>query len=106
MSLVSIRLPQDVESRLTREAERVRRPKSEVARKAIVDYLERMERERFLAEIARAARSRGDEEALAAAEESLSLDNEALSIAEGSAVREPSATYRKRNKKKKKKKKR
>lgn len=102
MSLVSIRLPEDVETRLAREAERARRPKSEIAREAIVDYLERMERDRFLGEIARAARSRDDEEVLAVAEESLSLDNEALAIAEGSGVREPSPGYRKRKKKKKK----
>jgi predicted DNA-binding protein len=105
MSLISIRLPEDVETRLAGEAERVRRPKSEIAREAIVDYLERMERERFLSEIARAARSRGDEEVLAAAEEALSLDNEALAIVEGAGVREPSARYRKRKTKKKTKKK-
>jgi predicted transcriptional regulator len=57
MSLVSIRLPDDVEARLAHEAERAQRPKSEIARDAIVDYLERVERERFLAEIARAARA-------------------------------------------------
>lgn len=101
MSLVSIRLPEDVEIRLAREAERVRRPKSEIARLAIVDYLERMERDRFLGEIARAARSRGDEEVLAAAEEALLLDNEALAIAEAADVREPRSRYRKRNTKKK-----
>ncbi|HET6628662.1 MAG TPA: ribbon-helix-helix protein, CopG family [Woeseiaceae bacterium] len=102
MSLVSIRLPKDVQTRLAQEAERVRRPKSEIAREAIVDYLARMERERFLGEIARAARSRGDEEVLSAADEALSLDNEALAIAEGSGVREPSASYHRRKKKKKK----
>lgn len=102
MSLVSIRLPKDVETRLAQEAERLRRPKSEIAREAIVDYLARMERERFLGEIARAARSRGDEEVLTAAEEALSLDNEALAIAEGSGVRERSASYRRRKTKKKK----
>lgn len=53
MSLVSIRLPADIEARLAREAERTRRPKSEIARDAIVDYLKRVERDRFLAEIAR-----------------------------------------------------
>jgi predicted DNA-binding protein len=102
MSLVSIRLPEDVETRLAREAERARRPKSEIAREAIVDYLERLERDRFLSEIARAARSRGDEEVLAVAEEALPLDNEALAAAEASAVREPNARYRKRKAKKKK----
>src|SRR5262245_16818916 len=69
MPLVSIRLPDDVEARLAREAVRLERPKSELARDAIIDYLDRMERERFLGEIARAARDRGDDEALAAANE-------------------------------------
>lgn len=92
MSLVSIRLPDDVEARLAREAERAQRPKSEIARDAIVDYLERLERERFLAEIARAARARGDDEALEVANEALPTDNEALEIGEG--VREPRPPYR------------
>lgn len=92
MSLVSIRLPDDVEARLTREAERAQRPKSEIARDAIVDYLERLERERFLVEIARAARARGDDEALEVANEALPTDNEALEIGEG--VREPRPPYR------------
>jgi predicted transcriptional regulator len=92
MSLVSIRLPDDVEARLAHEAERARRPKSEIARDAIVDYLERVERERFLAEIARAARARGDDEALDVAYEALVTDNEALQIVEG--VREPGRAYR------------
>jgi predicted transcriptional regulator len=69
MSLVSIRLPDDLEARLAREAERAQRPKSEIARDAIADYLERLDRERFLSETARAARSRGDGEALEAANE-------------------------------------
>ena len=94
MSLVSIRLPDDVEARLTHEAERAQRPKSEIARDAIVDYLERVERERFLTEIARAARARGDDEALEAAHEALPIDNEALQIVEG--VREPVRAYRAR----------
>jgi predicted DNA-binding protein len=92
MSLVSIRLPDDVEAQLAREAERAERTKSEIARDAIVDYLQRLERDRFLAEIARAARSRGDAEALASAEEALPVDNEALDIADG--VREPKTKYR------------
>lgn len=102
MPLVSIRLPEDVEARLAREAERARRPKSEIAREAIVDYLERSERERFLSEIARAARSRGNEEVLAVAEEALPLDNETMGIAEASAVREVGARHSKRKAKKKK----
>lgn len=92
MPLVSIRLPDDVEARLAREAARAQRPKSEIARDAIVDYLERLERERFLAEIARAARARGDDEALEVASEALPTDNEALAIGEG--VQEARPPYR------------
>jgi predicted transcriptional regulator len=91
MSLVSIRLPADIEAQLVREAERAQRPKSEIARDAIVDYLQRVERDRFLAEIARAARTRGDAEAFEIAEEALPLDNEALATVEG--VGEPGAKY-------------
>lgn len=102
MSLVSIRLPDDVEARLAREAERAQRPKSEIARDAIVDYLERLERERFLAEIARAARARGDDEALEVANEALPTDNEALEIGEGVREPRPYRTLKKRNSTKKK----
>lgn len=99
MPLVSIRLPDDVEARLTREAVRSERSKSELARDAIVDYLERLERERFLGEIARAARARGDDEALAAAHEALVTDNEALVLSE-SVGGEPKAAYRAKRKRK------
>jgi predicted DNA-binding protein len=98
MPLVSIRLPEDVEARLTREADRLGRPKSELARDAIIDYLERLERERFLSDIARAARARGDDEALATAAEALSTDNEALALNDG--VRERKASYRATRKRK------
>lgn len=103
MSLVSIRLPGELESRLASEAERTQRAKSEIAREAIVQYLDRIERERFLADIARASRAGDDGEALSAAEEALPLDNEALSMHEGSSVREAAPRYRKRSRKKKKK---
>jgi len=78
MSIVSIRLPDEIELSLTREAELTHRAKSEIARDAIADYLKRLERRRFLDEIARAARVRGDVEALELAAEALPLDNEAL----------------------------
>ncbi len=83
MPIVRVRLPDNVEARLAREAARLECPKSELARHAIIDYLARLERERFLGEIARAARARGDGEALAAANEALSTDNEALAVGEG-----------------------
>lgn len=100
MSTVSVRLSEDVERRLALEAKRTRRGKSEIARIAIIDYLERQQRERFLAEIARAARARGKDEAITLAEEALPFDNEALRVSAGSTqVHEPKAKYRARRKK-------
>lgn len=100
MSTVSIRLPDDLERVLSRESERTRRPKSEIARDAIADYLTRIERDRFLADIARAARDRGDAEALGFAAEALWTDNEALESARPAAsVREPPSKYKARRKK-------
>ena len=107
MPLISIRLPDDIEARLAREAEREQRPKSELAREAIVDYLQRIERERFIAEIARAASARDIDAALVDAEAALAVDNEALEIGEG--VREPKpryGTYSRRARKQPKRKKR
>jgi predicted transcriptional regulator len=92
MSLISVRLPEDLDAQLARESTLTRRPKSEVAREAIAQYLARQERQRFLGAIARAALATRDE-ALAIAEEALPLDNEALEIAEGRRVREPRARY-------------
>jgi predicted transcriptional regulator len=99
MPLVSIRLPDDVDEGLAREAQRTQRPKSEIARDAIVDYLLRTERERFLAEIARAARADADD-AVDFAEQSLAVDNEALALGEG-AVHERQGVYRTRRTRKK-----
>lgn len=100
MSIVSIRLPEDIEASLTREAERTQRAKSEIARDAIADYLRRQERDRFLAEIARAARTRGDAEAVDLADEALPFDNEALERTERSiGLSEPRAKYKATRKK-------
>lgn len=93
MPLISIRLPEALDAELTREAEARQRPKSELAREAIVEYLARRERERFLGAIARAARADG-EDGIALAEESLRLDNEALDLGEGKRVQEPRTRYR------------
>jgi predicted transcriptional regulator len=99
MSLVSIRLPEDLEARLTREAERTQRSKSEIARDALVDYLQRTERDRFLAQIARAARADAHDDSVATAAEALPLDNEALALGERAVVQEPKGKYRSRRKK-------
>jgi predicted DNA-binding protein len=93
MSLISIRLPENLDAELTREAQTCQRPKSELAREAIVEYLARRERERFLGAIARAARTTG-EDGVALAEDALPFDNEALNLAEGRRVHEPRSRYR------------
>jgi len=98
MSLISLRLPEELERLLAREAELAGRGRSEIAREALAEYLARRERERFLGEIARAARARGAAEALEMTEEALPLDNEALDLVEGNAVREAKAHHRARRK--------
>jgi len=55
MSNISIRLPEELENRLSEEARRSHKPRSELARQAIADYLQRVERERLMAEMAREA---------------------------------------------------
>jgi len=98
MSIISLRLPEELERLLAREAEVEGKGRSEIARDAIAEYLARRERERFLAEIARAARARGGAEARALADEALPLDNEALDLVEGNAARERTPRYRVRKK--------
>ena len=93
MSVISLRLPDDLEAKLEQEASRTSRAKSEIARDAIVDYLARQERERFLASLEAAARSlaadpQSTSEALSVASEFLPLENEAL------ALGEPPSRYR------------
>ena len=51
MGAISLRLPEPLEARLAAEAEAEGRSRSDVAREAIADYLERRERDRFMAEL-------------------------------------------------------
>jgi len=99
MATLNLRLDDDLDERLTREAEIADETRSELARAAIAALLEQRERQRFLAAIARAARERGGREAQAVAEEALPADNEALEIAEGKSARQPKAAYKARRKK-------
>jgi predicted transcriptional regulator len=100
MSILSIRLPDEIDLGLNREAERTRRPKSEVARDAIAEYLQKQAREQFLAEIARAARARGHAQSLVLAAEALPTDNETWErSAEPHEVREARPKYKTRRKK-------
>jgi metal-responsive CopG/Arc/MetJ family transcriptional regulator len=91
MAAISIRLPDDIESQLTREAELEEKPRAEIAREAIAEYLARKERERFMAEMVAEARAAYSNEAIQQeareiAEEFLPIENEAL---EQATVGEP-----------------
>jgi len=57
MSNISIRLPEELENKLGEEARRAHKKRSELAREAIADYLQRLERERFMHEMQRAAKA-------------------------------------------------
>ena len=83
MSTLSIRLSAELDSRLNEESFIANEPKSLLARKALDEFLRRRRRERFVAELARAATAINEEEAKALAAEALPLDNEALDMAEG-----------------------
>ncbi len=73
MTAISLRLPDEIETRLTQEARIEGCPRSEVARTAIVEYLERREKERFMAEMVEEVRRAYADPA---------LRREALAIAE------------------------
>jgi predicted DNA-binding protein len=92
--LISLRLADDLLSKLEREATRSGRGRSEIVRDAVTGYLAQLERDRFLAEIARAARARGPDEALALAGEALPFDNEALGLLDMPAVQDVRGSYR------------
>lgn len=87
MAGLSLRLPEDLEARLDAEARRDGVARSEVARTAITEFLDRRERERYVAAFIAEARSAYAvpeirNEALALAEEAMPLDNEGLRVAE------------------------
>lgn len=88
MKTLSIRLPDEMEDRLEREAQLTGRPRSEVARDALSRFLEQSERDRFMDELVEEARKlhrdeSARQEMIEIAEEFLPLENEALEIAEG-----------------------
>ena len=98
MATLNLRIDDALDRRLAREAELEDQTRSELARQAISTYLAQCERQRFQSEIARAARDRGDREAVALAEGALLTGNEALEIAERTAA-EPGGRYRVKRKK-------
>lgn len=57
MSHISIRLPDELDARLEEEARLAGKKRSELAREAIAVHLRRLERARFVSEMAREARA-------------------------------------------------
>lgn len=64
MSSFNVRLPEDLDRRLSRESWLTHRSRSELAREAIREYLIRMERDRFMERLGRAAQVIGNDPAL------------------------------------------
>ncbi|MFA7060665.1 MAG: ribbon-helix-helix protein, CopG family [Pedobacter sp.] len=94
MPALSLRLPEDLDHRLDDESRLEKLPRSEVVRIAIVDYLTRRERERFMAELVAAATVLAQNpdamrEAREMAEEGIVTSNEALDIAEAHTPGDP-----------------
>jgi predicted transcriptional regulator len=90
MAAFSLRLPDDLESRLDEEARREGVARSEIARAAIAGYLALKERQRTLAAFVAEARAAYADpkirrEARALAEDAVALDNEGLRVAERAA---------------------
>jgi len=87
MHTLTIRLTEELEQELEEEARLSRRPSAELAEKAIMSFLEERRQERFREALAHAADALGRdrETTLEFVEEFLTLDNEALELAEDSA---------------------
>ena len=82
MAMLSIRLSDELDARLSAESRSAGQPKSFLVRQALEQFLIRRKRERFLAGLTRAARVLDAGEALEVAAEALPLDNEALDLTE------------------------
>jgi predicted transcriptional regulator len=98
MRALNLRLDEALDRQLSLEADLSAETRSELVRQALEGFLAARQRQRFLDRIARAARARGDADAVALAEEALATDNEALALGE-QHVAEPRARYRARRRK-------
>lgn len=88
MTTLNIRLTEQIEQRLTEEAERENKTRSEIARDALTWYLTEIEKKRFMDQLLEEARSAYAnanirQEAQAIAEEFLPIENEILERVEG-----------------------
>jgi predicted transcriptional regulator len=104
MAGFSLRLPDDLESRLDEEARLAGVARSEIARAAIAEFLAQRERQRYLAAFVAEARAayadpKIRKDALALAEEALPLDNEGLRVAERGTPYGGGSVARRRGKK-------
>ena len=91
MGAVSLRLPDDLERKLSQEATLSGQPRSQLIREALEDLLSRRERERVVAAMVAAAKALAADpdartEAMAVAADFLPAENEALELAEGRAA--------------------
>ena len=82
VTTLSIRISRVLDARLNEESRIASQPKSLLARKALEQFLARQHRERFLAQLARAATVIDGDDASALAVEALPLDNESLALTE------------------------
>ena len=94
MGAISLRLPDDLACKLATEADLAGRPRSEVIRDALAQFIAQRERARFMAELAAEARvGYGDPqlrcEALDMAEEAVALGNEVLDLPQRRQPGEP-----------------
>ena len=85
MSTLSIRLSERLDGFLTAESRLAGQPKSLIARDALEQFLENRRRERFLAQMTRAATAIDSDENATLVEEALPFDNEALELTESGA---------------------
>ena len=83
MSTLSIRLSERLDEHLTAESRLAGQPKSLIARNALEQFLDNRRRERFLAQMTRAATVIDSDETATLVEEALPFDNEALESTEG-----------------------
>ena len=83
MSTLSIRLSERLDEHLTAESRLAGQPKSLIVRNALEQFLRNRRRERFLAQLIRAAAAINSDESAALVEEALPFDNEALESTEG-----------------------
>lgn len=87
MSMLNIRLTDQIEQQLSAEARRENKTRSEIARDALIWYLTEIEKKRFMDQLLEEAREAYAnetirQEAKEIAEEFLPLENEALDITE------------------------